>query len=123
LHDDFKIDGIPVIVDYETTSETLRCGFSENSLEIIKLLKIEVNSSLLTQGMIMYEGEPAADGCGWLISVGTNIYKPIELPTEFKIENKSVILYYKSTQETYRCGFSSIEYDEIEILYIKDLNN
>ena len=36
--------------------------------------------------IIRDSGEPALDGCGWVVDVSTIIYKPVNLLEEFKID-------------------------------------
>ncbi|RUT73596.1 hypothetical protein, partial [Ancylomarina longa] len=33
----------------------------------------------LVNGVVVYLGSPAADGCGWAININSKVYKPIEL--------------------------------------------
>ncbi len=74
-----------------------------------------------TTGIINYH-DPAADGCGWTISIATGDivgdYKPSEaLAEEFKEQDLEVNLTYKTLLEGEDCGFGTIA--KIEILEIE----
>lgn len=65
----------------------------------------EVNST------VIYAGEPAADGCGWLIRIdntannSTNAYySPINLTDDYKKNNLSVIISYSVLNTKFQCG-------------------
>lgn len=86
------------------------------------------NDSTMVSAKIIFEGDPATDGCGWLTSVEDTLYKPINLPEEFKIDNYPVLInYQKLSSKT--CNWWSLPNDsisgitEISITNIKKINN
>ena len=61
-----------------------------------------------TEATILYTGEPAVDGCDWVVVINEKSYHPQNLPDEFQEENLNVQIRYKLTDEDFVCGFSSI---------------
>jgi len=79
---------------------TLSCDEKEN------------NYSTMISAKIIYEGDPATDGCGWLTSIEDTLYKPINLPEEFKVDNYRVLISYeKLTSKT--CNWWALPNDSI----------
>lgn len=63
-------------------------------------------------------GDPAVDGCGWVVEVATIIYKPQNLPSEFEIDNLDVNIIYDKLTNKADCGLAQNLYQEI---YIKEI--
>lgn len=63
-------------------------------------------------------GDPAVDGCGWVVDISSIIYKPKNLPTEFEVDNLEVKMKYDILDSKANCGFAHDVYDEI---HIKDI--
>lgn len=63
-------------------------------------------------------GDPAVDGCGWVIEISSTIYKPKNLPSEFKIDNLNVKIIYDKLTSKADCGLAIDLYHEI---YIKEI--
>lgn len=68
--------------------------------------------------LVFYEGDPAVDGCGWLIQHDQDSYSPVNLDSVFKIDSLKVVLSYKILESTWNCGWRQPGYKEIEILEI-----
>lgn len=122
LHEDFQIDGLPVIIDYKNSGETIQCGFSSKALDKITISNMVLDSSLLKHGIVRYSGDLASDGCGWIINIDSLNYIPLELEESFRKGELPVFLFYEITSEKYRCEFSSIDYDVIRIIFMSNMN-
>ena len=63
---------------------------------------------LMTSAKVQDLGDPALDGCGWVLEFlvdGTNqIHRADVLPEEYKIHDLTVQLTYQPTLETSICG-------------------
>jgi hypothetical protein len=71
-------------------------------------------------GMVLYFGEPAVDGCGWLIKIDSVIYSPISLDSMFKKDSLKVILDYDILNSAWNCGWREPGFLQIEIKNIKN---
>lgn len=69
--------------------------------------------------LIVYDGDPAVDGCGWLILHGQNTYSPVNLDSNFQTDSLKIVLNYKILESTWNCGWREPGYRQIEILEIK----
>lgn len=58
-------------------------------------------------GTVLYTGEPAADGCGWLIKINDVTYSPDNLSSYFKINNIQVKIKYTVSEADYVCGWGT----------------
>ena len=64
-------------------------------------------------------GSPAVDGCGWVIEISSEIYKPLDLAQEFQIDELPVRIKYELLSSKANCGFAQNVYYEIEIREIE----
>jgi len=48
-------------------------------------------------------GDPALDGCGWVVDVSSKIYKPQNLLSEYRIDSLEVRIKYKIL-DSVNCG-------------------
>lgn len=62
-------------------------------------------------------GDPALDGCGWVVDVSTIIYKPQNLLPEFEIDGLEVQIRYDILDST-NCGFNQFAFNAIFITEI-----
>lgn len=85
-------------------------AFSCNKDEPVKL-----NSH---QGIVLFSGDPAVDGCGWMIEIGQEKYSPVTLKSEFQIDSLGVIVDYNILSTEWNCGWREPGYRQIEILNI-----
>jgi hypothetical protein len=53
---------------------------------------------------VLDTGNPALDGCGWLIKVGSTSYSPDNLPNDFKFNNAQVKIKYIISDAKFNCG-------------------
>ena len=53
--------------------------------------------------VIRYNGDPALDGCGWVVDVSSTIYMPENLLPEFYVDSLKVRIKYK-VLERVNCG-------------------
>jgi len=66
-------------------------------------------------GLILFFGDPAVDGCGWVIKIDNSIYSPLELETEFKIDSLNVKIDYELLNSSFKCGWREPGYKQIKI--------
>ena len=52
---------------------------------------------------IRYYGDPALDGCGWVVDANATIYMPENLQPEFYVDSLKVSIKYKVTGRV-NCG-------------------
>ena len=64
-------------------------------------------------------GSPAVDGCGWVIEISSEIYKPMELPQAFQVDELPVKVKYERLSSKANCGFAQNVYHQIDIREIE----
>ncbi|UCS91817.1 hypothetical protein KZP23_13855 [Echinicola marina] len=69
---------------------------------------------LQVEAKIVDGGNPAVDGCGWLMEINGENYKPKSLKEQFQIDGLEVILFYSTTGVSY-CGMGSNELTSIAV--------
>lgn len=75
-------------------------------------------------GIVTDDGIPAADGYGWVINIGSENYKPINLADSLKIDKQFVnIIYENFSRDSYVCSYSSDFLDEIYIVLINPIDD
>jgi hypothetical protein len=83
--------------------------------------KKDGNKSKKANGMVLNLGNPAADGCGWVIRVDHVDYTPINLDTTFQQDSLQVKVTYDLLQSRFQCGFAAnIGFSEIKIKSISE---
>lgn len=75
-------------------------------------------------GMVLFLGDPALDGCGWVIQLiidGNDIeYRPDTLADNFKVDMLPVNIQYKQILDVSVCGLEG-SIPIIEVIEIKEL--
>ena len=78
---------------------------------------------ITTKGKILFLGDPAIDGCGWVISIDVDEvainFRPDNLPTTFQKEDLVVSLVYRETAELSPCG-RGLQINVIEVISIEE---
>ena len=78
---------------------------------------------IMAKGKILFLGDPAIDGCGWVISIdidGAAInFRPDNLPVAFQKEDLVVSLVYRETFELSPCG-RGLQINVIELISIEE---
>lgn len=74
-----------------------------------------------TQVMTYYAGDPAVDGCGWLLKGDNMVFKPVDLPKKYQRDSLRVEILYRVLEERSTCGFSVREEPLIEIADIRTI--
>ena len=98
---------------------------------IISLFTILVTSSfsckksqetdlLKANGLILYYGDPAVDGCGWMIKINDKVYSPTILEADFQEDSLRVAINYYVLDSTWNCGWRDPGYKIIEIVEISE---
>ena len=57
----------------------------------------------ITMATIVDGGNPALDGCGWLVRIDSENYKPVNLPAGFEVDDLAVTLTYEVLKEKGDC--------------------
>ena len=96
-------------------------------LSLLILICIFIISACEKEGefvnaVILDGGDPALDGCGWLIEISSVSYKPQNLPDIFKVDSMEVEIKYNKLNTKADCGFAQDVFDEISLDEIKELN-
>lgn len=73
----------------------------------------------LMNGLVHNYGDPAVDGCGWMIEVDKVLFSPINLDANFQKDSLKVILDYEVLKSKWACGWRSQGYPQIKIINIK----
>jgi len=71
------------------------------------------------KGIILFRGDPATDGCGWLIEINNVEYKPQNLESIFQKEGLVVVLDFDTLNSIWNCGWREPGYQEINIVKMK----
>lgn len=69
--------------------------------------------------LVIFDGNPAVDGCGWLIHHDQNYHAPVNLDSVFMTDSLKVVLSYNILESNRLCGWRDPGYKEIEIVDIK----
>jgi hypothetical protein len=77
-------------------------------------------SSFDYEGIVIWAGEPASDGCGWLININDSTYSPINLGSSYQIDSLNIFLSFNKLDTRNHCGWRQPGYAEIEITKIKN---
>jgi len=89
---------------------------------IVSCCNENFQNSKYHNGLVLDYGNPAADGCGWVIKINDTIYAPIELDTKFCKDSLEIYIDYKVLSSTRNCNWwvpNKYVYPEIKILSIK----
>jgi hypothetical protein len=74
-----------------------------------------------TEALIMDTGLIAADGCGWLIKVDSNIYHPDSLPSGFQKNNLNVVIDYNLLSTKFQCGLDPN--NKLAVIHLNSIKN
>ena len=93
----------------------------------ICLLAIALSSCNLfdpdfVKGTIHYTGDPSVDGCGFIINIDNNEYKPMNLSSDYEQDGLKVKVKYEETADGFSCGDLPTPKTTIKILKIKKIN-
>ena len=90
------------------------------TLTIIMTLSACNKENKFENAIIRDYGDPAVDGCGWVVDISSTIYTPRDLPTQFQVDKLEVKMKYDILDSKFKCGvFLQLSYDEIHIRNIK----
>ena len=70
-------------------------------------------------GLVLYYGSPAVDGCGWMIRINKVDYSPVNLDANFQKDGLNVVVDYQILTSTFSCGDGVGRYQQIKIVSIK----
>jgi hypothetical protein len=75
----------------------------------------------MQNGLVLYYGSPAVDGCGWVIRIDKVDYSPMNLDAKFEKDSLKVVVNYQILKSTFICGDGVGRYQQIKITSIKQL--
>jgi len=73
----------------------------------------------IQNGLVLNYGEPALDGCGWVIQINKVDYSPVNLDANFQKDSLKVAVEYQILKSTFNCGWRDHGYQQIKIVSIK----
>ena len=85
---------------------------------VITTTLLSCNKEKSMNGIVKDYGPPELDGCGWVIDVNGEIYKPTNLNSDYKIHELNIKVDFKKLNSTTDCGIEPIALDEIEIIKV-----
>ncbi len=56
-----------------------------------------VDRSTPVEARISYDGDPAVDGCGFVLIVGSEAFHPLNLSEDFQVDGIDVLVEYTNT--------------------------
>ncbi len=71
--------------------------------------------------MVVDTGPIVADGCGYMILIGKDLFYPNELDSTFFGHQIPVFLRFQRTLHLYHCGFNPFPYPVLDIIEIEAL--
>jgi hypothetical protein len=83
------------------------------------VLSCKKNITHFEDGLIIWTGDVAVDGCGWLIQSGDYTFHPKNLSVEFQQDSLNVSIDLKYINETFTCGLLPSVYNSVEIRNIR----
>lgn len=75
-------------------------------------------TTIQDKATILYEGDPAVDGCGYFLLIEENKFKPIELKSEFSVEGLIVNVEYQLLDAKWACNWQENKFNQIKIINI-----
>lgn len=69
-------------------------------------------------GIVKDYGPIELDGCGWVIDVNGEIYKPTNLEPQYQVHDLQINFDYQNLNTNAHCGLNADAFEEIEILEI-----
>jgi hypothetical protein len=79
----------------------------------------KLTGQLTAEGTVKNTGDPAYDGCGWLIRIGDKNYSPTNLANNYKENELKVSIRYETLTSKYLCGLLATPIPHIKILEIE----
>lgn len=68
------------------------------------------------QGSVLFLGDPAVDGCGWVIEIGDITYSPVNINSAFQQDSLEVHVEFHKLDSYWNCGWQSSGYQKIKII-------
>ncbi|MCK9450876.1 MAG: hypothetical protein M0Q90_04245 [Bacteroidales bacterium] len=75
-------------------------------------------TTLKDKATILFEGNPAMDGCGYFLLIKDTMYKPIELESEFSVDGLIVNVEYELLDAKWTCNWQDNKFSQIKIITI-----
>lgn len=58
----------------------------------------------LTKALVVYTGEPEVDGCGYMLRIDGEEYKPLNLPAHYQQDSLELAVAYEQDPSGFLCG-------------------
>ena len=81
----------------------------------VALIAISCDKDDFVSATVYDYGDPALDGCGWVVEVGNEIYKPTNLAPELQKDRLVIQIDFDKLNSRANCGLMPDAYQEIEI--------
>jgi len=107
--------GIPFIAVALAMLAVFSCNKNSNSNVHPHITAHEFQANALVQNT----GAVAADGCGWLLSISGQYYKPDSLSTSFQKDSLKVLVDYITMGTSFQCGLNPD--NKIPVIHIKTI--
>jgi len=75
--------------------------------------------TIKSDAIVLYEGDPAVDGCGFFLLIDEKKYKPVVLDPEFSQDGLEVYIEYQLLDIQWVCNWQENKYGQIQIISIK----
>lgn len=85
----------------------LLVGCKKNDIETFK-----------SDAIVIFEGDPAIDGCGYFLLISNEKYKPVTLEQQFCEDSLYVEIKYQIIGK-WSCNWNVKQYEQIKIIEIK----
>ncbi len=85
---------------------------------LVSLLLFSCQKGSTAKGTVRDFGPVELDGCGWVIEIDNQTFKPVNLEPQFQIDELEIDLDYKSLGSMANCGLQADAFDEIEIINV-----
>ena len=72
-----------------------------------------------TEAVVGNLGDPALDGCGWVVTIDQTDFKPSYLPQAYEQDGLEVLVQVEYLNSTTACGLNPDALREIRIVQIK----
>lgn len=63
-----------------------------------------IPSIKLIEALVLYTGEPEVDGCGYMLKIGDEQYKPLNLSPQHQTDSLELLIEYEVDPTGFHCG-------------------
>ena len=73
-----------------------------------------------TSALVLYTGEPEVDGCGYMLKIGDEQYKPLNLAPKYQKDSLHLTLSYEIDSSGFSCGDLPYPKTTIRLIEVQD---